>query len=462
MAKKIEVATIKIWGKKVGAVSWNDDKRISQFQYEPDFLKSGIELSPVHMPLDDGEEIFSFRNLQYDTYRGLPGLLSDCLPDDFGNKIIDAWLAQEGRSKEDFSPIERLCYTGKRGMGALEFEPIVAKTDTKSEPIQISTLVEVANEILNDRESFSTKLGDDEKEKKQALKQIIRVGTSAGGARPKAVIAVNDTTGEIRSGQVEAPEGFEHWLLKFDGVSGDGLGDPEGYGRVEYAYYLMAKELGIEMTECRLHKENGRAHFMTRRFDRENGKKHHIQSLCAMAHYDYKSPGAYSYEQAFQIIRKLRMSHEHTVQLFKRMALNIIGRNQDDHTKNISFILKQGQEWALTPAYDVTHSYRPGSKWVSRHQMTMNGKEDNFTEEDFIKIAESVEVSSWKEILEKTIRVVADWRTYAEKTGVKETKIKEIEASHRIKYDFSKNKGSSRLVVLLLPISLNLMHNFLN
>ncbi len=438
MAKKIDVATIKIWGKKVGAVSWNDSKRISQFEYEPSFLKSGIELSPIHMPQEDGEDIFTFRNLKYDTYNGLPGLLSDCLPDDFGNKIIDAWLAQEGRSKEDFSPIERLCYTGNRGMGALEFEPIVAKTNAKSEPIQISTLVEVANEVLNERQNFETKLGDNEKEKKKALKEIISVGTSAGGARPKAVIAVNDETGEIRSGQVEAPEGFEYWLLKFDGVSGDGLGDPEGYGRIEYAYYLMAKDLGIEMAECRLHKENGRAHFMTKRFDRENGKKHHLQSLCAMSHYDYKSPGAYSYEQAFQVIRKLKMSHECTEQLFKRMVLNIIGRNQDDHTKNISFLLKQGEEWILSPAYDVTYSYNPTGDWTNRHQMTMNGKEDHFVEDDLKKVADSVEIHNWKEIMEDTLRVVKKWPTYAEKTGVKKTKIKEVGKSHRLDYDFSK------------------------
>ena len=239
---------------------------------------------------------------------------------------------------------------------------------------------------------------------------------------------------------MEAPKGFEHWLLKFDGVSGGGLGDPEGYGRIEYAYYLMAKDLGIEMTECRLHKENGRAHFMTKRFDRENGKKHHIQSLCAISHYDYKSPGAYSYEQAFQVIRKLKMSHECTEQLFRRMALNIVGRNQDDHTKNMSFILKQGQEWTLSPAYDVTHSYKPGSEWVSRHQMTMNGKEDNFTEEDFRKIAESIKVNNWKEIMKETIEVVKDWPSYAKKTDIKINQMEKIRESHRVNFQVTDNR----------------------
>lgn len=436
MTQKIDVATVKIWGKIVGAVSWNDQKRLAQFQYDPTFSKSGLELSPIKMPLEDAKNIFSFRSLKYDTYKGLPGLLSDSLPDDFGNKIINAWLTQEGRSKNDFNSIERLCYTGKRGMGALEFEPLLTKFNTKSEPVQISTLVDVASNILSNKKNFKTTLGVSEKEKKQALKEMINVGTSAGGARPKAVLAINDETGEIRSGQVEAPKGFEHWLLKFDGVSEDGLGKPGGYGQIEYAYHLMAKDLKITMTECRLHEENGRSHFMTKRFDRENGKKHHVQSLCAIAHYDYKSPGAYSYEQAFQVIRKLKMSHEYTEQLFKRMALNIIGRNQDDHTKNISFILKQGKEWELSPAYDITHSYRPGSAWVSRHQMTMNAKEDFFMESDFKKVAESIELNNWKNIMRETIAAVKDWPHYAKIAGVEKNKIKEIRDSHRAGYIF--------------------------
>ncbi len=438
MAKKIDVASVRIWGKTVGAVSWSKDKRVSQFQYDPTFLKSGIELSPLYMPLEDGQDIFSFRTLKYDTYKGLPGLLSDSLPDDFGNKIIDVWLAQEGRSKQDFSPIERLCYMGKRGMGALEFEPIVAKAENTSEPIKISALVEVANDVLNKKEMFETKLGEKEIEKQKALQEIIKVGTSAGGARPKAVIAINDQTTEIVSGQLEAPEGFAHWLLKFDGVSGDGLGDPEGYGKIEYAYYLMAKDLGIEMTECRLHRENGRADFMTKRFDREDRKKHHIQSLCAMSHYDYNSPGAYSYEQAFQVIRRLKMSHEYTEQLFKRMVLNIVGRNQDDHTKNISFLLKQGQEWILSPAYDVTYSYKPESEWVSRHQMTMNGKDDNFTEEDFRAIAESTEIKNWKDMIEQTMGIVKNWPKYAQHSDIEKKHMEIIKNNHRTHYNFSK------------------------
>ncbi len=431
----VDVATVKIWEKIVGVVSWNENKRVSQFQYEPKFLQEEIELSPIHMPLNRGREIFSFRNLNYDTYKGLPGLLADCLPDDFGNTIIDAWLAQEGISKEDFSPVERLCYMGKRAMGALEFSPIISKISlNSSEPVQILNLVEIANEVLNKNQSFKSKISNSEQEKKQFLKEIIRVGTSAGGARPKAVIAINDKTGEIRSGQVSIPKGFEHWILKFDGVSGDGLGEPEGYGRIEYAYYLMAKDLGIEINECRLYEENQRAHFMTKRFDRDNGVKHHIQSLCAMAYYDYRLPGAYSYEQAFQVIRKLKMSHEYTEQLFKRMLLNVVARNQDDHTKNISFLLKENSGWILSPAYDITYSYKADSKWVSGHQMTINAKEDNFNLGDFKIIANSVGIRNWKEILEKTIEVVSNWEKYAKEADVNQDKVNEIKSNHRLKF----------------------------
>jgi serine/threonine-protein kinase HipA len=281
MAKKINVATINIWGNAVGAVAW-DEKGFANFEYDKKFVKSKLEIAPLQMPLAE-DEIYSFPSLNKETYKGLPGLLADSLPDAFGNKVIDAWLAREGRAKNDFSSIERLCYTGKRGMGALEFEPIILKKKKKeSVPIEIASMVELANKILDDREKLNVELTEDEKKNKEAMEEIVSIGTSAGGARPKAVIAYNSTTGEVRSGQLSAPKDFEHWLLKFDGVSKKSLdlNDPLGFGKIEFTYYLMAKKAGINISECRLLKENGRSHFMTKRFDRENGEN--IVRYCSL------------------------------------------------------------------------------------------------------------------------------------------------------------------------------------
>ncbi len=433
MAKKINVAVVKIWDKKVGAVSW-DEKGFANFEYEKDFLKTKLELSPIHMPLAEGE-IYSFPSLRKDTYRGLPGLLADSLPDAFGNKLVDAWLAREGRAQEDFSSIERLCYTGKRGMGALEFEPIILKNKkTESVPVEISEMVKLANKILNERKKLKVELTKDDAKNKNALEEIINIGTSAGGARPKAVIAFNPNTGAVRSGQLTAPLGFEYWLLKFDGVSKESLGlnDPLGFGKIEYVYYLMALKAGINISECRLIKENGRAHFMTRRFDRQNGEKVHMQTLCALAHYDYNDPGAYSYEQAFQVIRKLNLSHEHTVQLFRRMIFNVVARNQDDHTKNISFLMKQSGVWELSPAYDVTFSHDEKNKWLIAHQMTINGKKDNFLLSDFEKIGKSERIKQWKDIVEEVISAVSLWPELAKESEVEKNKIEKIKKLFRL------------------------------
>lgn len=423
MTEIIKTAKVKIWGKTVGVVYWDNAKKTAQFQYNSQFLNSGIELSPIYMPLSD--EIYNFRNLNFETYRGLPGLLADSLPDTFGNKIIDAWLAQQGRSKEDFSPVERLCYIGDRGMGALEFEPVISEAHTS--PLQISQLVSLASQILKSKQQFKTTL-----KKKDSLKDILSVGTSAGGQRPKSVIAINQKTGEVRSGQVKWSKEFEYWLLKFDGISED----QKGYGKIEYAYYLMAKALGIEMSECKLYKEHSRAHFMTKRFDRELEHKHHLQTLCGIAHYDYKSLGAYSYEQVFQIMRKLHFSHEYSQQLFKRMVFNIIARNQDDHTKNISFLLKEDGEWVLSPAYDLTFSYNPESPWTSKHQMTMNGKDSYFVEDDFKQIADSMGINGWKDIMKNTVEIIKDWPDFAKKAGVTQKNINRISKYHRTKLKF--------------------------
>ncbi len=422
-------ARVKIWGQVVGAIRWDEKKRASYFQYDSQFLNSGIELSPIYMPLSKGNEIYNFKHLNFETYRGLPGLLADSLTDAFGNKLIDMWLAQEGRSREDFSPIERLCYIGNRGMGALEFEPMIERPQV--EFIKMSHLVQLTNQILKEKESFKTTF-----KKSNNLQDIINVGTSAGGMRPKAVIAIHKKTKEIRSGQIELPKEFEYWLLKFDGVSGSGFETPKGYGRIEYAYYLMAQKLGIDMSDCKIYKENGRSHFMTKRFDRQFGYRHHLQTLCGMDHCDYRMPGYYSYEQLFQVMRKLHFSYQDVEQMFKRMAFNIIARNQDDHTKNISFLLKKGEDWRLAPAYDLTFSYNPGGLWTSKHHMMMSGKDDHFVEDDFNKVATSLGINKWRNIMKEVVQVVKHWPDFAKKAGVYARQIKSVASHHRTKLKF--------------------------
>ena len=435
MAKKIEVATVKLWGKNIGAVAL-DEKGVANFEYEKKFIKERLEIAPLMMPLNE-DQIYSFPRIGRETFKGLPGLLADSLPDAFGNKLIDAWLVREGRSKNDFSSIERLCYTGERGMGALEFSPTIRKTGKlKSVPIEVGEMVKFANEVLSARENLQVEIGENAKKNKEALETIISVGTSAGGARPKAVIAYNSESGEVRSGQLQVPEGFEHWLLKFDGVSKAqlGLNDPMGFGKIEYTYYQMAKKAGIEMSECKLLKENGRTHFMTKRFDRVGIEKLHMQTLCAIAHFDFNDAGAYSYEQAFQVIRQLNLPHEHTLQLYRRMVFNIVARNQDDHTKNISFIMNKAGEWALSPAYDITFGCDQDNQWMSAHQMTVNGKRDEFVLADLEIIAKSTGVKNWKLIIEEVKVAVDEWKKLATANEVDLVKINEITKLHRMKF----------------------------
>ena len=432
-SKKIEIAKIKIWDQFVGAVAW-DQRGYANFEYDSSFLKKGIQLSPIMMPNRENF-IYQFSNLNKETYKGLPGLLADSLPDAYGNKIIDAWLAKTGRSKDDFSPIERLCYMGKRGMGALEFEPILDKnSQSDSHKIEIDKLVDLANQILNERQTLKVTLSKNEKSNKNAIEEIISVGSSAGGARPKAVIAYNEKTKEIRSGQVDAPKGFDYWLLKFDGVSKKSLGlhDPLGFGKIEYAYYLMAEMAGIKISESKLFTENNRSHFMTKRFDRENGKKIHMQTLCGLAHFDYNQAGAYSYEQAFQVIRKLNLSHEDSIQLFRRMIFNVLSRNQDDHTKNISFLMTDDGKWSLSPAYDVTYSFDSSNIWLSTHQMSINGKRDNFKISDFEKIAKDENIKNWKSIFEEVLSGVLLWENFAKDLEIEKDKIFNITKMHRL------------------------------
>lgn len=422
----MNTAFVKIWGQTAGAVAWDEETGVASFEYDPAFKKLGWELSPLKMPVTPGQTIYSFPELRkerdsvYDTFKGLPGLLADMLPDRYGSELINLWLAQQGRSENSMNPVEMLCFIGERGMGALEFEPAMQKQSINTFAVDMDSLVEIAGKMLSGKEAFVTNLKSGEE---KAMREILKIGTSAGGARPKAVIAYNEKTGEVRSGQTKAPEGFEHWLLKLDGVSEVQLGATHGYGRVEYAYYLMAANCGIEMMPCRLLVENGRAHFMTKRFDREGSRtKHHIQTFCALKHFDYNRINSYSYEQLFQTMRELKLTYAEAEQMFRRMVFNVIARNCDDHTKNFSFILKQNSRWQLAPAYDICHAYRPGSEWVSRHALSINGKRDNITREDLIEVGRSIRNKKAGEIIDEIYDKVRQWDFYATEAGVDKEK----------------------------------------
>lgn len=423
------LAQVKLWGRTIGAVSLEEGKDYAAFQYDPTFAKSGIEVSPVVMPLCD--RVYVFSDLPRHTYHGLPGLLADSLPDKFGNRLIDAWLATQGRTPDSANAVERLCYIGARGMGALEFVPNVGPKPRRAKKIEIDTLVKIASRVLGQRSELKTSFADEGNG--NALNDILRVGTSAGGARAKAVIAWNRTTNEVRSGQIEAGEGFEYWLLKFDGVAGNKdkeLDDPKGYGNIEYAYSLMATAAGVTMSECRLLEENGRQHFMTRRFDRlTGGEKLHMQSLCALAHFDFNNAGAYSYEQAFLIMRELNLPIAIVEEQFRRMTFNIIARNQDDHVKNIAFLMDKNGRWSLAPAFDMTYSYNPTGHWTARHQMTMNGKRDGFTIADFCACAKSALMKRGRAqaIVDEVLTAVAKWPNYAEQAQVADIQREKIQ-----------------------------------
>lgn len=433
-SNKTNIAEVKLWGRTIGAVHWDEERGLANFEYEPAFRESKIEVSPLRMPLSD--QIYTFQGLPGETFRGLPGMLADSLPDDFGNALIDAWLSKQGRSAESFSPIERLCYIGARGMGALEYLPATGPSTTQSEKLNIEALTELASDILNKRNGIDGSLIPDDRE--NTLNEILRIGTSAGGARAKAIIAWNRKSNEVKSGQVVAGEGFSYWILKFDGVEGNQdreLLDPKDYGLIEYAYYEMAKEAGITMMESRLLKENNRNHFMTKRFDRtDDGRKIHMQSLGALQHFDYKKPGAYSYEQAFQTIKKLGMPNDVVEEQFRRMAFNIIARNQDDHVKNISFLMDQSGTWSLSPAYDVIYSFNPTGIWTGSHQMTLNGKRENFSIDDFKECAKSCSMKKGRavDIVNEVQTATEKWNAFASDAGVSIDIITKIRNVHRL------------------------------
>lgn len=408
-------AFINLWGKRVGAVAWDNETRVASFEYEPSFLDYNWNIAPLTMPIEQAR-IFSFPELRdVNAFKGLPGLLADALPDKYGNALINNWLIKNNRPTASMNPIEMLCFIGKRGMGALEFEPTNPKGNDSATKIEISSLVEIASEILNNRMSFSSQLNDDEK----ALMDILKIGASAGGARAKALITYNEQTREVRSGQADAPKGFEHWLIKFDGVHDSQFGEAYGYGRVEMAYYLMATDAEIEMMESRILEENGRGHFMTKRFDRIPGKgKIHVQTWCGLTHRDFADISSYSYEELFETMRMLRLEYIEAEQLFRRMVFNVIARNCDDHTKNFAFIMGKDSNWKLSPAYDICHAYRPDSPWVSRHCLSINGKRENITAQDLITVATSMNIKKPQSIISHIQSVVDHWETYADRSGV--------------------------------------------
>lgn len=428
------VAEVRMWGREIGAVSVDGPGKVATFEYTPAFMRSGIEVAPIMMPLSG--RIYSFPDLPKESFHGLPGMLADALPDKFGNAVIDAWLAAQGRLPQDIDAVERLCYTGTRGIGALEFKPAQGPQSRASKPLKIDALVELATDVLTNRQNLQASFADPNKE--HALREILRVGASAGGARAKAVIAWNPATNEVRSGQVKAPAGFEYWLLKFDGVANNkdrDLADPQGFGAIEYAYSLMAKAAGIRMAECRLFEENGRRHFMTRRFDRLNdGGKLHMQSLGAIAHFDFNDPLAHSYEQALTVIRRLNLPMDDIEEQFRRMVFNIVARNQDDHVKNIAFLMDKQGQWSLSPAFDVMYAYNPSGSWTANHQMSLAGKRDGFTLDDLRTVAQTASMQRGRAeaIANQVVAAVSRWREFASQAGVPAKQVDQIARTHRL------------------------------
>ena len=427
----MNLAEVKIWGELVGAVAWDEQYGLATFEYAPQFKKSNVELSPLKMPLQEAKNIYAFpelrraRNSPYDTFKGLPGLLADVLPDKYGNQLINQWLAQQGREQDSMNPVEMLCFIGSRGMGALEFEPSSIKEHKNTFAIEIESMVDLAKRMLYQRNSFGANL---QIEEEKAVMDILKIGTSAGGARPKAVIAYNEKTGEVKSGQTKAPQGFEHWLIKLDGVSDVQLGTSKGYGRVEMAYYMMAIDCGIDMMPSTLLEENGRAHFMTKRFDRiGSDTKHHIQTFCALKHFDFNLVNSFSYEQLFQTMRELKLDYQASEQMYRRMVFNVLARNCDDHTKNFSFMLKQHGQWELAPAYDICHAYRPGSEWVSQHALSINNKRKNITRQDLLLVAEAIHCKKAASIITEISEVINQWKKHAKEVGVNPKLIRAID-----------------------------------
>lgn len=424
----VDIARVNLYGDTIGTFRWDNNRSLAQFEYADNFIGKGLEPSPIMMPVRKGR-VYSFSDIGRETFKGLPGMLADSLPDTYGRALFDRWLALTGRSSSN--ALETLCFLGRRCMGALEFEPAMDIPYRKHERIELESLVEVASEALSEKDEFGVNLDDD---KKAAIAEIMRLGTSAGGQRAKAIIAYNPQTGEVRSGQIQAPKGFDYYLIKLDGVTAEaGFRETQNFGRLEYSFYKLVIECGIEMSECNLIEENGRAHFLTKRFDRSNGDKIHMQTLCGIAHYDYRNPRSYSYEQAFNVMRALRLPYSQAQEMFRRMVFNVIARNQDDHTKNISFLMDREGKWRLSPAYDIGYAYNPKGGWTSQHQMSINGKFDDITRRDLLEFAQRNNIKEGAEIIEQIIEKVSRWPHIAKDCDVPTAMIKVIEPNLKLK-----------------------------
>lgn len=421
----VNTAFVKIWDMRVGAIAWDEAEQFAFFEYDPAFIRKGLELSPDKMPLRSG--VFSFPELRESTtFKGLPGLIADALPDRYGNELINIWLAKNGRPADSLNPVELLCFIGKRGMGALEFEPSALLRSDDSVDLEISSLLDATQALLESKMRFEKHTNS---KMQDVLLDVLKMGTSAGGARPKAIIAYNEKEGLVRSGQTTPDENFEHWLIKFDGLQDTQFGESYGYGRVEMAYYKMATDAGIEMMESRLIEERGRAHFMTKRFDRRSGEKIHVQTFCAIRHFDFNQILSYSYEQLFQTMRMLRLSYAEAEQMFRRLVFNVMGRNCDDHTKNFAFMMEKDGKWKLAPAYDMCHAYRPNSEWVSQHNLSINGKRKDIELDDLLLIAKQNSIRNPKGIIEEVQTIINNWKKYAAEFNVDKKLIKAIDVT---------------------------------
>ncbi len=417
----VDIARVNLYGQPVGTFRWDNNRQIAHFEYADSFIGKGLEPSPILMPVRQGR-IYSFSDIGRETFKGLPGMLADALPDTYGRALFERWLALTGRSSGN--AVETLCFLGKRCMGALEFEPAMDAPYSPDVRIELDSLVEVASEALSEKEEFGVNLDDD---KKAAIAEIVRLGTSAGGQRAKAIIACNPQTGEVRSGQVEAPEGFDYYLIKLDGITAEaGFRETQNFGRLEYSFYRLVKKCGIEMSDCSIIEENGRAHFLTKRFDRQDGKKVHMQTLCGIAHYDYRNPRSYSYEQAFNVMRALRLPYSQAQEMYRRMVFNVVIRNQDDHTKNISFLMDRQGKWSLSPAYDMGFAYNPKGGWTAQHQMSVNGKFDDISRTDLLEFAKRNNIKDAAEIIDSITEVSSRWPLIARECEVPQQMIDAI------------------------------------
>lgn len=417
----VDIARVNLYGQPVGTFRWDNNRQLAHFEYAESFIGKGLEPSPILMPVRQGR-IYSFSDIGRETFKGLPGMLADSLPDTYGRALFDRWLALTGRSSGN--AVETLCFLGKRCMGALEFEPAMDAPYSPDVRIELDSLVEVTSEALSEKEEFGANLEED---KKAAIAEIVRLGTSAGGQRAKAIIAYNPLTGEVRSGQIEAPEGFDYYLIKLDGVTAEaGFRETQNFGRLEYSFYRLVKECGIKMSDCSLIEENERAHFLTKRFDRQNGEKIHMQTLCGIAHYDYRNPRSYSYEQAFNVMRALRLPYSQAQEMYRRLVFNVVIRNQDDHTKNISFLMDRQGKWTLSPAYDMGFAYNPKGGWTAQHQMSINGKFDDITRQDLLEFAKRNNIKEATEIIDRIAEVSSRWPLLARECEVPQPMIEAI------------------------------------